>query len=131
MLAELSQSPSGTVLITAADHTIRKALPPNSPRFLPQCLDIKVELYSDNLLTDFSFGRFNTGVRLGKLLAQDKIAVRTSFDIRFPLIATRIHFAERELSQKPNDLPKHNCINMHLPTHGCLWAWSPKRKEAR
>lgn len=122
-VAEMGSSPSGTVRITASDHTIRTVLTPKLRRFLPQYPGIKVELCADNMLTDLAAGNFDAGVRLGEQVAQDMIAVRISPDIRFAAVATRRYFADRELPQEPNDLLQHNCINLRLPTHGGLWAW--------
>lgn len=122
-IAELSSSPSGTIRITASDHSIRRVLTPKLRNFLPHYPDIKVELHSDNKLMDLASGRFDAGVRLGEQVAQDMIAVRVGPDIRFAAVATRRYFAERELPQDPNDLLQHNCINLRLPTHGGLWAW--------
>ena len=122
-IAELSSSPSGTIRITASDHSIRRVLTPKLRHFLAHYPDIKVELHSDNQLMDLAAGRFDAGVRLGEQVAQDMIAVRVGPDIRFAAVATRPYFAERELPQDPNDLLRHNCINLRLPTHGGLWAW--------
>ena len=122
-VAGMGSSPSGTIRITASDHTIRTVLTPKLRRFLPQYPGIKVELCADNMLTDLAAGNFDAGVRLGEQVAQDMIAVRISPDIRFAAVATRRYFADRELPQEPNDLLQHNCINLRLPTHGGLWAW--------
>ncbi|QEU02027.1 LysR family transcriptional regulator (plasmid) [Pseudomonas oryzihabitans] len=122
-VAEMGSSPSGTIRITASDHTIRSVLTPKLRRFLPQYPGIKVELCADNMLTDLAAGNFDAGVRLGEQVAQDMIAVRISPDIRFAAVATKRYFADRALPQEPNDLLQHNCINLRLPTHGGLWAW--------
>lgn len=122
-VAGMGSSPSGTIRITASDHTIRTVLTPKLRRFLPQYPGIKVELCADNMLTDLAAGNFDAGVRLGEQVAQDMIAVRIGPDIRFAAVATRRYFADRELPQEPNDLLQHNCINLRLPTHGGLWAW--------
>lgn len=122
-LMELCDSPSGTVRITASDHAIRTVLSPKLKKFLPKYPAIKVELVADNQLVDLAAQRYDAGVRLGELVAQDMIAVRISPDIRFTVVGTKRYFAEREIPKKPGDLVQHNCINIRLPTHGGLWAW--------
>lgn len=65
-VAGMGSSPSGTIRITASDHTIRTVLTPKLRRFLPQYPGIKVELCADNMLTDLAAGNFDAGVRLGE-----------------------------------------------------------------
>jgi len=122
-LSELRDSPTGTIRITASDHTIRAIISPKLKAFLPKYPGITVELFADNGLIDIAADRFDAGVRLGESVAQDMIAVRISPDIRFTVVATRRYFAEHAVPQKPEDLLEHNCINLRLPTHGSLWAW--------
>jgi DNA-binding transcriptional LysR family regulator len=122
-LSNLRDSPTGTIRITASDHTIRSVLSPKLRNFLPRYPDIKVELFGDNELVDIAADRFDAGVRLGDAVAQDMIAVRISPDIRFTAVGTKRYFASRSIPEKPEDLQRHNCINLRLPTHGGLWAW--------
>lgn len=126
-LMDLRDSPSGTVRITASDHAIRSVLSPKLKKFLPKYPAIKVELVADNQLVDLAAQRYDAGVRLGELVAQDMIAVRISPDIRFTVVGTKGYFAQREIPKSPSDLVQHNCINMRLPTHGALWAWEFER----
>lgn len=122
-LSDLSDSPSGTVRITASDHPIRTVLAPKLKKFLPKYPDIKVELFADNGLVDIADQEFDAGVRLGESVAQDMIAVRISPDFRFTVVGTKRYFANRKVPMTPGDLVTHNCINLRLPTHGGLWAW--------
>ena len=122
-LAELRESPTGTIRITASDHAIREVLGPKLRTFLPKYPGIRVELSADNAFTDIAAADFDAGVRLGESVAQDMIAVRISPDIRFAVVATKRHFTPRGLPRTPEDLMQHNCINLRLPTYGGLWAW--------
>lgn len=122
-LSDLRDSPTGTIRITASDHTIRSVLAPKLKKFLPTYPGIKVELFADNGLTDIAAARFDAGVRLGEAVPQDMIAVRIGPDLRFAAVATRRYFADRPIPQTPEELQQHNCINLRLPTYGGLWAW--------
>lgn len=126
-LAELRDSPTGTIRITASDHAIRTVLAPRLRKFLPQYPGIKVELFADNGLVDLAAEQFDAGVRLGETLAQDMIAVRIGPDQRFAVVATRRYFASHPQPAQPEDLLQHNCINLRLPTYGGLWAWEFER----
>lgn len=122
-LAELRDSPAGTIRITTSDHQIRTVLAPRLKKFLPQYPGIKVELFADNGLVDLAAEQFDAGVRLGERVAQDMIAVRIGPDIRFSVVASKRYFASHPLPAQPDDLMQHNCINLRLPTYGGLWAW--------
>ncbi|MCC5074385.1 LysR family transcriptional regulator [Xanthomonas campestris] len=122
-LSELRDSPTGTIRITASDHSIRSVLSPKLKRFLPKYPGIKIELFGDNGLVDIAADRFDAGVRLGEAVAQDMIAVRIGPDIRFAAVATKAYFKAHPAPKKPEDLIHHNCINLRLPTHGGIWPW--------
>ncbi|GAB7531305.1 LysR family transcriptional regulator [Pseudomonas sp. 3A(2025)] len=127
-LSDLQGSPTGTIRITASDHTIRSVLTPKLKKFLPTYPGIKVELFGDNGLTDIAADQFDAGVRLGESVPLDMIAVRISPDLRFAVVATKRYFANRPIPQTPEDLLQHNCINLRLPTYGGLWAWEFARE---
>jgi len=77
----------------------------------------------DNALTDIIDLRYDAGVRLGDQVAKDMIAVRLSPDMRMAVVAAPSYFAKRDPPKTPRDLIAHNCINLHLPTYGGLYAW--------
>ncbi|MNQ99241.1 HTH-type transcriptional regulator DmlR [compost metagenome] len=122
-LAELRDSPTGSIRITASDHAIRTVLAPRLKKFLPQYPGIKVELFADSGFVDLAAEQFDAGVRLGEAVAQDMIAVRIGLDLRFVVVATQRYFASRALPNRPEDLEQYNCVNLRLATYGGLWAW--------
>ncbi|OLF54304.1 LysR family transcriptional regulator [Pseudomonas chlororaphis] len=122
-LNDLRDSPTGTIRITASDHAVQSVLMGKLRRFLPQYPGIKVEVFTDNGLVDIVAERFDAGVRLGESLAQDMIAVRIGPDARFAAVATQSYLARHPAPERPEDLLRHNCINIRLPTHGNLWSW--------
>jgi DNA-binding transcriptional LysR family regulator len=122
-LADFKERPAGTVRITAGYHAIRSILWPKLTMFLPRYPDIKVELATDNGLTDIVSERYDAGVRWGEQVTSGMIAMRIGPDIRFVVVGTEAYFSGRACPDKPQDLINHNCINLRLPTHGGLYAW--------
>ncbi|WP_029000991.1 LysR family transcriptional regulator [Azohydromonas australica] len=122
-LSELRDKPAGTIRITTSDHAADAVLLPKLARLLPEYPDIKVEIVIDYALTDIVAQRFDVGVRLGDQVAKDMIAVRISPDIRMAVVATPGYFERHAKPEQPEDLMRHNCINMRLPTYGGLYAW--------
>ena len=84
-------------------------------------------------LTNIVEERYDAGVRSGEQVAKDMIAVRISPDLRMAVVGAPSYFRGKEPPQKPQDLVRHNCINLRLPTHGSLYAWEFEkgRRELR
>ena len=122
-LGALRDKPSGTVRITAGEHAADSILWPALARILPDHPDVHVEIFVDNGLTDIVAERFDAGVRLGEVVAQDMIAVPIGPDGRLVVVGAPSYFAARPRPKRPQDLTAHICINLRMPTRGGLYAW--------
>lgn len=122
-LSELRDKPAGTVRITAGEHAAVSVLQPALKRFLPDYPDIQVEIIIDYGLTDIVAQGYDAGVRMGEQVAKDMIAVRIGPDIRMAVIASPAYFKRYPRPKTPQDLTRHNCINLRLPTYGGLFPW--------
>ena len=130
-LNALRDKPSGTVRITAHDHAVKSVLWPGLQRLLPEYPDIKVEVVIDYGLTDIAASSLDAGIRTGELIAQDMVAVRIGPDLRSAVVGAPSYFASRPKPLTPQDLTGHACINLRLPTHGGLYAWSSGKEDTR
>jgi DNA-binding transcriptional LysR family regulator len=122
-LSELREKPAGTVRITATDYAADTILWPKLVKLLREYPDIKVEITIDYGLTDIVARGYDAGVRIGEQVAKDMIAVRIGPDMRMAVVGTPSYFKKRSEPKTPQDLVRHNCINLRLPTHGGLYAW--------
>jgi DNA-binding transcriptional LysR family regulator len=122
-LGELREKPAGTIRINATDYAADTILWPRLTKFLRQYPDIKVEIIIDYGLTDIVAQRFDAGVRSGEQVAKDMIAVRIGPHARMAVVGAPSYFRSRPEPKTPQDLIRHNCINLRLPTHGGLYAW--------
>lgn len=129
-VTELSETPAGTIRITATEHAIDTLLWPKLSEILPAYPKIKVELSSDYALTDIVQGRYDFGVRLGDELTKDSSAVRIAPDLQFAIVGAPSYFASRAMPANPQDLASHECINLRLPTRGNLYAWELKKGQS-
>jgi DNA-binding transcriptional LysR family regulator len=102
-------------------------------RFLPDYPDITVEVVTDYGLTDIAAAGFDAGVRLGGMLAKDMIAVPIGPAMRMRVVAAPAYLKGRAKLKTPQDLTRHACINLRLPTYGGLYAWEFEKngKELR
>lgn len=74
-------------------------------------------------MADIVAQRYDAGVRWGEQVAKDMIAVRIGPNMSIAVLGAPSYFAKRSPPKKPQDLTEHNCINLHLPTYGGLYAW--------
>lgn len=128
-LSEMREKPAGNIRISAGEHALRCALWPALEQFLKDYPDIKVEIVSDNTLTDIVSGRFDAGVRLGEQVAKDMIAVSIGPEMRMAVVGSPAYFSRCGRPVTPQDLQQHNCINMRLPTMGGLYAWEFEKDQ--
>jgi DNA-binding transcriptional LysR family regulator len=122
-IAELREKPAGAIRITATEHAIESLLVPKLTKLLRAYPDIKVEMIVDYRLTDIVAERYDAGVRSGEQVAKDMIAVRIGPDLRMAVVGAPSYFRARPEPKMPQDLVRHNCINLRLPTHDNVYAW--------
>jgi DNA-binding transcriptional LysR family regulator len=120
---ELSEKPAGTIRITTLEHAAHAVLWPALEKLLPNYPDVHVELVIEQSFTDIVAERFDAGVRLGESIAKDMVAVRIGPDLRMAVVASPAYFATNPKPRAPQDLARHQCINLRLPTAGGLYAW--------
>lgn len=122
-LTALRDKPAGSIRITTAEHAAETVLLPALEHLLPEYPEINVEVTVDYGLMDVVAGPYDAGIRLGEQVAQDMVAVRIGPDLRMAVVAAPGYFANRSAPRRPQELHGHRCINVRLPTAGCLYAW--------
>lgn len=122
-LAEMRDTPAGTIRLTAPDFAVESVLWPRLMPVISAYPDVKLEIVVDYALTDIAAEQFDAGIRYGDRVTEGMIAVRVGPDVRLLCVATPDYFARHGKPQTPQDLMQHNCINVRLPIHGGLWAW--------
>ena len=123
LLSEVRGKPAGTVRLTSDEHAARSILWPKLRSALREYPDIHLEIVIDNGLTDIVVERFDAGVRAGDAIAKDMIAVPIGPEMRLIAVAAPAYFTNSPVPLHPQDLLKHRCINLRLPTHGGLYVW--------
>lgn len=121
-LNQLKENPSGTLRINAPGPAIDHLLCPAMFAFMDIYPDIKVELVGDAAVIDIVEQGFDAGVRFGKQLAQDMIAVPLGPSLRYAIVASPDYIAWHGRPLTPNDLAHHNCIRRRFPG-GTLVTW--------
>lgn len=132
-LTALRERPAGTIRISADEFAAQHVLWPAIERFLPGYPDISIEITTDFGRSDIVSERHDAGVRRGRLVSQDMIAVPISADIRMVVVGSPAYLAGHARLKSPQELTAHACINLRLPTHGEFFAWTFQKagKEQR
>jgi DNA-binding transcriptional LysR family regulator len=106
--AEMGEEPRGAVRLTTppafADHVI-----PPLAEFLERYPKIRVELSCSQEIVDLVEQGLDLAVRLGRLQDSSLIARRVG-NMVTALFASPEYVRRRGRPQKPEDLPKHNCV---------------------
>jgi DNA-binding transcriptional LysR family regulator len=126
-LTELRDKPAGTVRINSSEHAATSFLWPAIERLLPDYPDIMFEVSVDNAIADIVAERFDAGIRLGERLDNDMVAVRISPDMRMVVVGSPDYFSRHGSLKAPEELSRHSCINIRLPTHGGYLVWEFER----
>jgi DNA-binding transcriptional LysR family regulator len=118
----LRDIPSGTIRINAPGPAADHVLCPLAFDFMRRHPAVKVEIMTDAAIVDIVGQGFDAGVRFGRQIAQDMIAVPVGPPLRYAIIATPDYLRERGEPATPHDLVGHDCIRRRLPG-GTLVTW--------
>lgn len=127
-LTELRDKPAGTVRITCGDHVLHSVLLPKLAPLLREYPDIKLEFDVNYGFRDIVADRFDAGVRLGKTIDKDMIAVPIGPPMRLAVVASPDYFKAYGKPKVPQDLMKHQCINQRMQSSGGLYVWDFERR---
>jgi hypothetical protein len=127
-LTELRDKPAGTVRITCGDYVLHSVLLPKLTTLLRAYPDIKLEFDVNYGFRDIVADRFDAGVRLGKTIDKDMIAVPIGPPMRLAVVASPEYFARNGKPKMPQDLMTHHCINQRMQSSGGLYVWDFERR---
>jgi DNA-binding transcriptional LysR family regulator len=119
---EFRDLPSGNLRINASEPAARILLEAILPEFLTRFPQMSVDLVTDGRLVDIVGEGFDAGIRLGESGPQDMIAVRLGPPTRFITVASPKYLANRPAPLTPDDLRRHQCISIRMPS-GKSYRW--------
>lgn len=122
-LTELRDKPAGCVRITTGEHVLRTILLPKLLPLMHRYPDINIEFDVSYGFRDIVADRFDAGVRLGESIDKDMVALPISPRLRMAAVASPAYVEKHAIPKVPEDLARHNCINIRFPTSGGLYVW--------
>lgn len=114
--------PSGLLRLNVPRIAAELVVKPVMSRFLETYPEIRLEVVTDDGLVDIVAAGFDAGIRPGRRLAQDMIAVPVGPRHRFAVVGAPGYFAGRDRPRVPQDLHAHACIGRIYPS-GARYAW--------
>ena len=130
-LTELRDKPAGTVRLTCGDNVLRTVLLPKLTPVLREYPDITLEFDVSYGFRDIVTDRFDAGVRLGRTIAKDMIAIPIGPPLRMAVVGSPDYFERHARPKTPHDLTSHSCINQRMPTSGGLYVWDFERRGGK
>lgn len=119
---ELRDTPSGTLRINAPAPAVDHYLCPLAFDFMDAYREVNIDIISDAAVIDIVEQGFDAGVRFGKQLAQDMIALPLGPALRYAIVASPGYVEKHGRPQVPDDLARHDCIKRRFPG-GTLATW--------
>lgn len=121
-VTSLQAEPVGTLRLNVPRPAARLLLAPMLARFVATYPRVRVEVVTDDSLTDIVDDGFDAGIRFGESLAGDMVAVPVGSPQRFVCVAAPSYLTIRGEPPTPRELPNHACIGRRFPS-GQLYAW--------
>lgn len=129
-LDRLRETPTGTLRINAPGPAVDHILCPLVFDFMQSFPEVKVELISDAAIIDIVQQGFDAGVRFGRQLEQDMIAVPLGPALRYVIVASPGYLRDRAAPSTPSDLMGFDCIRRRFPG-GTIVNWQFEKEGER
>ncbi|MEO7493725.1 MAG: LysR family transcriptional regulator [Massilia sp.] len=114
---------SGLLRINLSYVAYRILVEPHLEAFSAAFPTINVEISLDNQLSDIVSAGFDAGVRLGRTVQNDMVAVQLGGMQKRIVLAAPNYFRERTRPEQIEDLLQHNCIRQRYSFGGRLFEW--------
>lgn len=119
----VTDQPSGTVRVNSSYVAYRTLIEPHIEAFLSNFPLIHVEISLDNLLGDIVNAGFDLGIRMGKRLQNDMVAMQLGSVQKRIVVAAPGYFQDRDEPRTIDDLLNHNCIRQRYSVGGRWFEW--------
>ncbi|HAE02961.1 MAG TPA: LysR family transcriptional regulator [Rhodospirillaceae bacterium] len=114
---------SGLLRINMPYLSLHKTITPVIKELHRRHPKLTVELFADNAMTDIIADRFDAGIRLGGMIAQDMVTVRLAPPFRWVVVGSPDYLATRGTPKSIEDLKHHTCISYRMTSSGRVYQW--------
>jgi len=122
-VAELANTPRGTLRITAPVSFGLTHLSPVIPAFLERYPSLKLDLVLNDRVVDLVDEGFDLALRGGGELSDSGLVVRKLAPIRRVVCSAPAYFESRPVPKQPSDLAEHECLIYSLSSSPRQWTF--------
>ena len=127
---DFRDTPAGTLRLSVSSIPAQMILAPMLKGFLAAYPEINLEIDVDNSHIDIVRGRFDAGIRYGRVIAKDMVMVKASAPSRMIAVASPAYLAIRGMPKTPQDLQDHACIRFRRGNQQLLaWEFQKHKKK--
>jgi DNA-binding transcriptional LysR family regulator len=127
---DFRDTPAGTLRLSVSSIPAQMILAPMLKNFLLAYPAINLEIDVDNSFIDIVKGRFDAGIRYGRVIAHDMVMVKASATSRMIAVASPAYLAIHGTPQTPQDLQNHACIRFRRGNQQLLaWEFEKHKKK--
>ena len=127
---DFRDAPVGTLRLSVSTVPAQMIVAPLLKEFLARYPGISLDITVDNVNVDIVKGRFDAGIRYGRLIANDMVMVRASAPSRILAVASPQYLAGHPAPKKPQELQAHTCIRFRLREQQFL-AWEFEKNKQK
>ena len=119
---DLGRRPAGLLRITAPRAAIPILLDPLIGPFCRAYPEVELEIGASEELVDLAAEGFDAGIRMGKFIAADMVAIRLTQPFRFMVVGSPDYLKTRKRPERIDDLAHHACLRMRR-SNGAIASW--------
>ncbi len=129
-LQEVSAQPGeavGRLKLTVPETAVPYVVTPVLGAFRARHPRVEVEVVVENRLVDIVAEGYDAGVRLHEAIERDMVQVRLTEAFRFVVVGAPSYLERYGTPRSPEDLLRHECFTIRIPSSGALYAWELER----
>ncbi len=129
-LQEVSAQPGeavGRLKLTVPETAVPYVVAPVLGAFRARHPRVEVEVVVENRLVDIVAEGYDAGVRLHEAIERDMVQVRLTDAFRFVVVGAPSYLERHGTPRRPEDLLRHECFTIRIPSSGALYAWELER----
>lgn len=129
-ISDFRDAPMGTLRLSVSSIPAQMILAPLLKDFLALYPAIHLDIDVENANIDIVKGRYDAGIRYGRVIAQDMVMVQASPPSRIIAVAAPEYLSKHIAPKTPQELQNHDCIRFRIGNQQLLtWGFEKNMKK--